>query len=248
MNNYQDTLLFPVRDAESQKEFLIACVVMLAGFIIPILPMLVLMGYSAKVMRQVVNGKKAPSMPAWQGSDWSEMLMDGLRLWSAQIVLMLPLFLLIGCALVFFLSGSIGFSTFSDKHTNSFAPVGIFLIMVGFLFFGLFGVLSLPYGVITSAALPHVAIKRSFLAAFEFREWFSIFRTALGQFILGYVLIMVASFIFALGIQIAMVTIILICIVPVLIIPFSAYQMLVMNAVFAQAYAIGSEKYAQQKN
>lgn len=242
MNNYQDTLLFPVQDTEAQKEFLIACAIMLAGFIIPILPMLVSMGYSAKIMRQVVDEKKAPSMPAWQGSDWSEMFIDGLRLWGAQIVLMLPLFLLMGCAFIFIMSGSIGFSAFSDKNANSIAPVGILLFMIGFLFFGLFGVLSLPYGVVISAALPHVAVKRSFQAAFEFKEWFSIFRRALGQFIAGYVLIMVASFLFAFVMQIAFVTIILICIIPLLMIPFSTYQLLVMHAIFAQAYASGREQ------
>lgn len=52
MNNLQETLLFPVRDAESQKQFLIACAVMLVALIVPILPTLVLMGYSAKIMRQ----------------------------------------------------------------------------------------------------------------------------------------------------------------------------------------------------
>jgi len=245
MNNYQDTLRFPVRDTESQKEFLIACVVMLAGFIIPILPMLVLMGYSTRIMRQVVEEKKAPSMPAWQGSDWSEMLLDGLRLWGTQIVLMLPLFLLIGCALVFAMTGSLSFSALPDKHTNSFALVGVLFFMIGFLLVGLFGILSLPYGVVVSAALPHVAVKRSFQAAFEFKEWFSIFRKALGQFIVGFVLVMVASFIFAFVIQIAMLTIILICIVPLLMIPYSTYQLLVMNAIFAQAYTVGSEQYVQ---
>src|ERR1044071_2533744 len=160
MNNYQDTLLFPVRDDEAQKEFLIACAIMLAGFIIPIRPMLVLMGYSAKIMRRIVEERKAPSMNAWQGSDWSEMLLDGLRLWGAQIVLMLPLFLLIGCALVFIMSGSVSLSALSDKHANSFAPVSMLLFMVGCLFVGLFGVLSFPYGVVISAALPHVVVKR----------------------------------------------------------------------------------------
>lgn len=242
MNNYQDRLLFPVRDAESQKEFLIACVVMLAGFIVPILPMLVLMDYSAGIMRQIVEEKKAPSTPGWRERDWSEMLLDGLRLWGTQIVLMLPLFLLMACAFIFIMSGSAGFAAFSDKHTNSFAPIAMLLFMIGFLFFGLFGVLSLPYGVIVSAALPHVAVKRSFQAAFEFKEWFSIFSKALGQFVLGYVIIMIAGFIFAFIMQIAMLTIVLICIIPLLIIPFSTYQLLVMNAVFAQAYAIGSER------
>ena len=38
MINWQETLLFPVRDGESRKQFLIACLVMLAGFIIYPIP------------------------------------------------------------------------------------------------------------------------------------------------------------------------------------------------------------------
>jgi hypothetical protein len=242
MNKLQEILLFPVRDAQSQKEFLIACAIMLAGFIIPIIPMLILLGYCARIMRQIIQQREEPSMPAWQGSDWSEMLVDGLRLWGAQVILMLPLFLLVGCAIVFILGGTVGFSAFSEQNTNSFAPIGMLLFMIGFSFFGLFAVLSLPYGVLVSAALPHIAIKRSFQAAFEFQEWFTIFRKAFGQFILGYALVMAASFIFVFAMQIAMITLILICIVPLLMIPYATYQMLIMNTVFAQAYATGREQ------
>jgi len=38
-----------------------------------------------------------------------------------------------------------------------------------------------------------------------------------------------------------MMTLILICIVPLIMIPYTAYQMLIMNTVFAQAYAVGQE-------
>ena len=100
MNNLQETLLFPVRDAEARKQFLFTCLIVLAGYIIPILPFLVVMGYGAKIMRQIIDEKKSPSMPEWQGSNWSEMLMDGLRLYGAQLVLMLPLFLFMGCGFI----------------------------------------------------------------------------------------------------------------------------------------------------
>lgn len=241
MNNIEELLLFPVRDVESRKQFLIACAVMLAAFVIPILPTLVLMGYTAKIMRQIVEEKRNPSMPAWQGSDLSEMLTDGLRLWGAQTVLMLPLFLLMGIGLIFIIGGSMGFVALGGDHADSFTPAGVLLMIAGSLFFGLFGLLSMPYSVIISAALPHVAVKRSFQAAFEFKEWFAVFRKAVGQFVLAYAVILIASFVVAMVIQIAMITIILICIVPLLMVPFMAYQMLVMNTVFAQAYATGQE-------
>ena len=58
MINWQETLLFPVKDAAARKQFLIACLVTLAGFIIPLIPTLVLMGYGVKIMRQVIQERK----------------------------------------------------------------------------------------------------------------------------------------------------------------------------------------------
>jgi hypothetical protein len=241
MNNIQEILQFPFRDRESWTQFLIACAVMLAGFIIPVLPMILLMGYTVKIMRQIILEKKSPSMPLWQGNDWSEMLMDGLRLYGAQIVLMLPLILVLGCGIIFIISGSVGFSTLADESTKSFAPIAMILFFIGVGFTVLFSILSLPYGIIISAATGHVAAKRSFQAAFEFKEWWQIFRAAIGQFLIVYVILMIASFIFALAIQILTITIVLMCIVPLLMIPYSVYLMLVSNTLYAQAYAKGQE-------
>ena len=241
MNNLQETLFFPFRDADSRKQFLIACAVVLAGFIIPILPFILLMGYTTKIMRQVIDEKKEPSMPAWQGSDWSEMLLDGLRLYGAQLVLMLPLLLFMGCGIISMVSGSIGFSTLADESTRSFAPIAGVFFFVGIVFITIFSILSLPYGIITTAAQAHVATKRSFTAAFEFKEWWPIFQKGLGQFVIAYIIVMVTSLIFAFVIQFAMITIVLMCVVPFIMIPYSAYLTLIMNTFYAQAYASGRE-------
>lgn len=236
MNNWQEILLFPVVDAEARKQFLIACLVALAGFIIPILPTLILLGYSVRIMRQLLDGGKVPSMPKWEESDWSAMLLDGLRLFGLQIVLMLPLFILLVGGFIFTMAGSASFSFITDEHTNSLAPVGTGLLFIGIGFFMLFALLSIPYGVILTAALPHAVAKDSFSAGLNVREWFPIFRKGLGEFILAYVFIMIISFVFVFVLQFAMITIILMCIVPFLMIPYSAYLTLVSNTVYAQAY------------
>jgi hypothetical protein len=210
-------------------------------FIIPILPMLLLMGYCARIMRQVIDERKEPSMPEWQGSDWSEMLMDGLRLYGGQFVLMLPLFILMGCGMISLFSGSMGFAAVADDSSEALGAVGMLFMMIGIVAIVLMSILSLPYSVVISAALPHIATKRSFQAAFEFKEWFAIFRKALGPFILSYAIILVASFIFTFIMQIAAMTIILLCIVPFIMIPYVAYQLIVMNTVFAQAYLAGRD-------
>ncbi len=241
MNNLQETLFFPFRDADARKQFLIACAVMLAGFIVPILPFILLMGYTTRIMRQIIDERQEPSMPDWQKNDWSEMLLDGLRLYGAQLILILPLMVLIGCGVISIIGGSAGFAALADESSRSIAPVGGLFFFVGILLVVLFGILSIPYGIITTAAQAHVATKRSFSAAFDFKEWWPIFVKGLGQFVIAYVLIMASSLILGLVMQIAMITIVLICVVPFLMIPYSAYLLIMTNTFYAQAYAKGRE-------
>jgi len=241
MNNLQETLLFPVKDAEARKQFLIACLVTLAGFIIPLVPMLILMGYGVRIMRQVIDERKAPSMPEWQGSDWGAMLTDGLRVFGVQMLLIAPLLILMGCGFIFAFSGSIGFAASSDQNSQTLAPLGVILLFIGVGLIILFTLLSFPYGIMISAAVPHAVANNSFAAGFNFKAWFPIFRKGLGNFILSYVFVMVISFVLMFVIQFAMLTIILMCIVPFLMIPYSAYVTLVANTIYAQAYAAGRD-------
>jgi len=239
MNNWQETLLFPVRDADARKQFLIACLVALAGFIIPLIPTLVLMGYGVRIMRQVLVERKSPSMPEWQGSDWGAMLMDGLRVFGLQIILMLPLLVFVGCGFMFTLGGSVSFAVLANEGSRTLSTIGGLFFFIGFGMIMFFTLLSFPYGIIISAAIPHAVINDSFAAGFNFKEWFPIFRKSLGNFILSYVFVLVISFVLMFAIQFALITIILMCIVPFLMIPYSAYITLIANTVYSQAYITG---------
>ena len=248
MINWQETLLFPVRDAEARKQFLIACLVAFAGSIIPILPTLLLMGYGARIMRQILEDRKSPSMPNWQEGNWSDMLTDGLRLFGLQIILTLPLLLLLGCGFLFMISGSIGMSALAEESTSALAPIGGLFFIIGIGLTMLFGLFSFPYGIIISAALPHSVAHNSFSAGLNFRQWFSIFRKGLANFILGYLFIMAVSFIFIFVIQFALITLILMCAVPFLIIPLSAYLTLTSTTIYAQAYLAGRDALQSEQH
>ncbi len=241
MNNLQDILLFPVRDAEARKQFLFACLIALAGFIIPVIPMLILTGYSARIMRQIIEERKSPSMPDLQTSDWSEMLMDGLRIYGAQLVLKLPVIIAIGFGVLSMMSGSIAASVSLSDNGQNIGPFGISAFVLGFAFLMLFSLLSLPYNIVISTVGPHVAATRSFESAFRFKEWWGIFRKGMGQFILAYVIMLVVSWVLMFVMQFAIMTIVLICIVPFVMIPYTAYLILVGNALYAQAYLAGSD-------
>lgn len=237
MNNLQATLLFPVRDAHARKQLLIASLIMLAGMIVPLLPTLIVIGYGAKIMRQIIDEDKEPRMPEWQGSDWGDLLKEGFRLWAVRMVYTLPIMILMGCGFFFIFASSGLFASASDN--DPMALLGGISFLMGIGIFLLFGVLSLPLGVIIGAAEAHAVTKQSFQASFEFKEWGPIFRKSLAAFLLAYALVIAASMIVGLVFQIAMMTIVLICVLPFLMMGYTSYLALVMNALYAQAYATG---------
>jgi hypothetical protein len=237
MNNLQATLLFPVRNAESRKQFLIASVIMLASTIVPLLPALIVLGYGAKIMRQVIDEGREPSMPDWQGSDWGALLLEGFRLWAARIIYTLPFMVVMGCGFIFMAVPSGLF--ISASESDALPVLGGFAFLLGFGIVMLIGLLAMPMGVILGAVESHVVTKQSFQAAFQFKEWGPIFRKSLVQFLLAYAIVMAANMILIFAMQIAMMTIVLLCVMPFLTMGISTYLILVMSALFAQAYAAG---------
>jgi hypothetical protein len=236
MNNLQATLLFPVRDADARKQWLIASTITLAGFIVPILPMLVVMGYSVKIMRQVIHEGREPSMPEWQSNDLGALLQDGFRLWAVRLVYTLPMMLLMGCGIIsIFASASLLSSTNSD-----FPPeMGILIFFLWGGVIMLVSLLALPLGIILGAVESHAVAQGTFQAAFDVKGWWQVFRKSLAQFLLSYLVVLAASMVLTFVLQIAMMTIVLLCLFPFLMAGYAAYLMLVMNTLFAQAYTAG---------
>jgi hypothetical protein len=238
MTQLQTILLYPIRDSAARKNFLIASVLMFANFIIPIAPMLLLMGYVARIMRQIMDEKREPSMPEWD--DWSTFLTDGLRMWGFRMVVMLPLMLLMfGGMGLYFISIFAGVATARSSHMSSplfLAGLAIFMITMA-----IFIVLSIPAGVISMVGSAHVVAKKSFSAGFAFKEWWQIFRKNIGTFILYYVIAMAISFVLMIILQILYFTIIFICLLPFVFPVIMAYMILIQDALFAYAYTQGRD-------
>ena len=233
----QMLLLYPVKDPAARKKFLIAAALMLGNFIIPIVPMLLLMGYVARMMRKIIDEKQEPAMPEWD--DWSALLTDGLQMLGFRMVVMLPLMVVmfggLGLYLLFMILGA----SQSNSHTTSpFIFVGVFIFLITIL---IFMVLLIPTGIISLIGSTHVAAKRSFAAGFAFKEWWQIFRKNIGAFILYYVIAMAISFALTFLLQILYITIVLICLLPFIFPAIMAYLILIQDALFAQAYAQGRD-------
>lgn len=235
--NIEQLLTFPFKETESRKNFLIGTLVYFASFIIPIVPLIFVMGYAARIMRQVVNGEE-PHMPAWD--DWESMLKDGLYLFGVRMVYTLPLLIII-LPLYFAMM-------FLPLWLNSNSGSSDALVFLPFLIFGIAMIfifpISLALGIILPTAEVHTIINNDFAAGFRIREWWQIFRANWVGFLLAYLISMVASFALTFIVQIAMITIVLICILPFIMPAITAYLTFVMYAAFAQAYKDGKSRLA----
>jgi hypothetical protein len=231
-------LTFPFQDEEARKYFLIGCLFCLASFVIPILPWLVVSGYGAILIRQVLQGEK-PHLVPWD--NWEALLKDGARLFgirliyaSPLILLMIPLFLLSFAFPLF-----PAFARNGDSHTMSMfflvfsmAMTGLFMLMMP---------LSLAVGLIVPAAEIHVIAKDDFSAGFQVRDWWSIFKKNWGGFVVALALLYAVMMVLSFAMQIMMFTIVLMCLLPFFLPAISMYYTVVHYVAFAQAYRNGRD-------
>ena len=234
----QNILLFPVRDEDARKKFLVASLVTLAGFIIPVLPWLVLYGYVVRMMRQVIDENREPSMPEW--TDWNELVIDGLRFLAIRLVITIPLLIVLGFGVLLGLVPVL--LAMSDPNSAHGEALTAFVILGNCLWLAVFmlaALISIPLTVIMAAAETHMASKRSLSAAFQVREWWPIFRKSAGWFVLSYLLVMAVSVVGSIVIQVLIFTIVFICLLPFFLMPYSAYILMVLYAFYARAYAQG---------
>jgi hypothetical protein len=231
--------VFPFQDSEARKHFLIGCLIYLAGFFIPILPWIVVVGYCAILMRQVLNGEK-PHLVPW--GNWETLLKDGAKLFgirliygSPLLILMIPFFLMF-LAFPFFPilaqnsnSQDIGMATFILMLIN----MGAFLIIMP---------LSLVIGLIAPAAELHVVAKDDFAAGFQVKEWWPIFKKNWGGFVVALAIMYGIVMVMSIVMQVMFFTIVLACLFPLFLPVVSMYSAVVQYVAFAQAYKDGRDK------
>jgi hypothetical protein len=237
--NLNEIFMFPIKDAEARKHLLIGALVALAAFFIPILPYLAIVGYSALIARQVLRGE-SPRMIAWE--DWSGMLTSGLKLFGVRMIYSIPILLLtLPVMLIGFAMPFVAASMDSREAETFFVLFP--LIMFGFTC--LLIPLSIPLAIIIPAAEIHTVETDNFSAAFQFKDWWGIFRANLSGFLAAFGVYYIAAMLFAIIMQVLMATVILSCLLIVLMPASTIYMSLVMYAAVATAYRDGKAKLAQ---
>lgn len=222
---------FPVESAQARKRFMIGALLIFASFIIPIVPYLLVMGYTMKIMRQVMNGQK-PSMPDWD--DWETMLKDGLQLFGIRLVYTLPIILIMLPFFgLFFLAPFIASS--GSEGEAIFAVIMFVFSMLMLCLMPVFIII----GILFPAIEAHVTAQGEFSAGFRVQEWWNIFRKNLGGFVIAFMIMYGISMVASFALQIMIFTVILLCLLPILLPMFSMYLQLIYYTIIAQAYGEG---------
>jgi hypothetical protein len=229
------TLLFPFRDPEWIKKIAIASLLVFISFI-PILPVVLLLGYMAEIIREIVVNKKAPALPEW--NDLGKFFQDGLRLFAVGLVYMIPptLLMIVGYLAMFipliimetgFVGGGEGF------------VLMIFGYLAGFGLMGIGALISMITGVVLPIAGSHTAVLENLQAAFKFKEIWNILKANWSGFLVAFLLIIGGSVVLYYASYFLVATVIFCCIYPFVLCVVVAYLAVVGSALFAEAYRDG---------
>lgn len=236
---------FPFENKDWFVPFLIGTALIISGMFIPVIPLLLVYGYFAQVMRIAIKGETMV-LPPW--SNWGQLLKDGLRSLAVGAIYLGPgiIVTMIGFTAYFLMIfASIAMTPESPYDTSS-SGLAVLLMMgsMGVLFLSMFvGTLLLLAGAIPlPAAIGNFIAHDKLSAAFYLRELGAILRAdKWGYFIAWLVYLGMAALVY-IGFMLAYFTFILCFVFYLLAIPVGFYMMVVTAVLFGQTYREGSAR------
>lgn len=222
---------FPFQGPDWVNRFIIGCALLFAGWVVPILPALFVLGYAVEVMRRVIGGEE-PSLPPWQ--DWGRLFVDGMRAFVVGLVYLLPATLIYFGSMGLYFAVSFG-SVFLAREQE---VLGIFIVAMVILFIGMFlgfllsflGIVPLP------AAMAHFVTENRLGAAFQVRRWWAVLKERWWEYGIAWVLLFGITGLVYFAMMLLYYTLCLCWLVPIAIAPLAFYTMLVAAALFGQVW------------
>jgi hypothetical protein len=240
-------LAYPFQDPRWKDKFLIGSLLTLAGFVVPIIPVLPTYGYCAQIMRRIIVDKGEPYLPEWD--DWGKLFGDGLKLFGVGLTYLLPvlvpLFCFYGFIFVIPFLAAVSDGKVSGGESDTMNTIVAVLAVVGpfgfICLFGLIMLLGLSIGLFLPVAVGHVVATDEFAAGFRFREIWTLFRANLAGFLVSYIILMGGWYALSFVLGLLYLTIIFCCLYPFVLAPVSFYSMIIASVLFGEAYRDGAE-------
>jgi len=227
-------LSFPFQDERWVRKILIASGLFLLSFI-PVIPLVLLLGYAAEIVRGVAVDGKPPALPEW--GDLSSLFKSGIRLFGVGLIYLIPSIVFFGIGYLAIITPVIlvDIGVFADLEAMVVFAVAC---IVGVGFIGIGAIISLLTGLILPVAITHTAVKADFQEAFKLKEIWALLKANLGGFVVAFLILLGTGVVLYYGANLLAATIILCCLYPFAIGIMSAYLLLVGAGFFGNAYRI----------
>ena len=235
-------LTFPFQDQAWIKKFLITSLLVFFSFI-PVIPIVLLLGYVAEIIRRIAVDHESPSLPEW--ADLSSYFNEGFRLFGVGAVYMIPATLLIGIGYIgmFIPVFLMEIGGMTETEAIGFVIAGY---LVGFGFMGIGAIIFMLTGLILPIAGTHAVVTGDFKSAFKFKELWSLFKANSGGFIIVFLVMIGAAVVLYYGAYFLVFTVILCCLYPFALSFLSAYLLLIGAGFFGNAYQTASVNLLKQ--
>lgn len=237
VDQIQYLFTFPFKDEKWSTKFLIAFLLYLGSFIIPIIPMIFVFGYALRITENVIH-KNEYTLPEWD--DWGDLFVKGLKVFGILLIVSIPIGLFFGCGL------TAAFVPMFSIDPNYIGEGGVMAAMFSAMFgsmclFGIGMIVTLIVGLFVPPALGHMAAEDNFGAAFQFGKWWRVFKANLGGYLVAYLLLLGLSSVMYFGFYLTYMTIVLCWLIPFIGSALAVYLGIVTAALFGQTYRTGSE-------
>ncbi len=234
-------LTYPFKEADSGKKILIGSLLVLAGYIIPIIPILFVLGYSAKIAKRIIDGDGKLVLPEWD--DWGDLFKSGGRLLGVSLVYSLPIILIFSIGFIAYFVSFVPLMM-SDNYNNfnsftAFVPFFSFMILMVTMVIGMF--LSLVEGIFLPVIMMHVVHKETFKSGFDFKGWWKAFRNNFAGFFVAFIILFGLYYLVYMIILLTAYSMIFAIAVPFISAFITFYMSLISMPLIAQAYYEGCD-------
>ncbi|MCJ7825602.1 MAG: DUF4013 domain-containing protein [Anaerolineales bacterium] len=231
---------FPFKDRKWGSKFVIGSLLILVGYVIPIIPLIFVAGYILRSMRHTVE-TGANSLPEWD--DWADLGAKGILCAVLSFIYLLPgLALLAGAVVLFFLNIFLGMANINDIGWAVAFPVNLLakLSLALSMMIAFVAVLLLMAGaLLIPIALARLAASGELGAALEIGRIWAIVRAQFWDFVLVWALYYGSGSLAAMIFGILVNTVCCCVFVPIISAPISLYLMIFGMTLFARVYREG---------
>lgn len=234
--NFKNLLAYPFKDNKSGSKILIGSLLIFSASIIPILPLMIVLGYIMKIAKRIIDGDGQLSLPEWD--NWSDYLKDGFKWFAVLMIYALPLIIIFSVGYFVYFISFIGIAAFEETANPS-----VFAILLPFfgmavlfltIFIGIF--LGLLEMVILPAGLMEVVHTGNFLSAFQIKQWWQILKKNFLGFMVAIIFLFGFYYLMMMVFSALYLSIVLCLAIPFALAPLSFLMGLWTIPLFAQAY------------